>query len=275
MFCSECGATVSNDAKYCGECGAVQSSVAQIPKIKVEQDANRNKLQASLTATPSSGKSSRIGIFLLWAVIIVAALFALKHFQNQAESAQSNQVESNSKVNESESAQVVGIKVEQTKSAVDVEKEFFRTGGAWVEDINIGSSCNDLILNSDDGVGFYTFANNSYRMRLRIGKRNSALSNPNPQVLEDMAKLDNVNVNILAQYKFENNDVIVDFKTAEGDEIREQFRYINVNDEFDKYSQKCLNCSVEKWDQLKNRGTFNKITNGGTQKYKFCSGSYE
>ena len=101
MFCSECGMQVADNAKFCGECGAVQADVEQAPKIKVEQEANRNKLQASLTATPNSSKSSRIGIFLLWAVIIVAALFALKHFQKQTETTQegqSNQVESRDKV---------------------------------------------------------------------------------------------------------------------------------------------------------------------------------
>lgn len=30
MFCSECGASVSDDAKFCGECGAVQADTAPV-----------------------------------------------------------------------------------------------------------------------------------------------------------------------------------------------------------------------------------------------------
>ena len=123
MFCSECGKQVADDAKFCGECGTVQSNVEQTPKIKVEEVTTRNKLQASVTS-PSSGKSSRVGIFLLWTVIVVAALFALKHFQKQTETAQSNQVESGNKENETESSSNVFEKGSDDVALECVYKEY-------------------------------------------------------------------------------------------------------------------------------------------------------
>lgn len=130
MFCSECGKQVEDNAKFCGECGAVQSNVEQTPEIKVEQAANRNKLQAPLTVTPSSGKSSRVGIFLLWIVIVVAALFALKHFQNQTETAQegqSNQVESVSTQTTEEKARLAKEAESMRAASVEREKTVGRT----------------------------------------------------------------------------------------------------------------------------------------------------
>ena len=53
MFCSECGATVSDDAKFCGECGAVQNSIEHVPKAQTEKIINKqndlNQAQPNLS----------------------------------------------------------------------------------------------------------------------------------------------------------------------------------------------------------------------------------
>lgn len=151
MFCSECGKQVEDSAKFCGECGTVQTTagletsttasnrIQSCPSCNIkgwehgkqcgscgyvegEEVTTRNKLQASVTS-PSSGKSSRIGVFLLWAIIIAAALFALKHFQKQTETAQSNQVVSRDKVGDtgiSESPNIANGLIEVVLERKDV-----------------------------------------------------------------------------------------------------------------------------------------------------------
>ena len=67
MFCSECGATVGDDAKFCGECGAVQASAGHVPKAEIEQVVSKaTVINNAVAASDNTFKS----IFRAVAVII-------------------------------------------------------------------------------------------------------------------------------------------------------------------------------------------------------------
>lgn len=127
MFCSECGASVSDDAKFCGECGAVQTTAGlettttasnkmqscpccnikgwehgkrcgNCGYIEGREVASRNKLQASVTTTPSSSNSNVAG-YIVGAIMLVGLGYIAvdKLGSNKTETVQSNQVESGDK----------------------------------------------------------------------------------------------------------------------------------------------------------------------------------
>ena len=81
MFCSECGASVNDDAKFCGECGAAQ--------LNSEQPLKEHAANANLTsnAISSSGNDPLAYFKAIGAVIfLIVGFLVVSHYATDTES---------------------------------------------------------------------------------------------------------------------------------------------------------------------------------------------
>ena len=104
MFCSECGVSINNDAKFCVVCGAAQLNSEQLPK---QPTANAD---LTTNAISSSGNVPLAYIKAIGAIIVIVAIVVIIYFV-------SSKNEDASVVTASEDTQVVATS-EDTQAVV-------------------------------------------------------------------------------------------------------------------------------------------------------------
>jgi hypothetical protein len=162
----------------------------------------------------------------------------------------------------------------------NIREALFRNGGAWYSDGSFKSgslnSCENIINNSDKVINFYSFSEDSMRLRMRVGKLQLIKASQNPHMLKALNQLDAVNGVVSAEVKFEKLNAIVDFVTQGKAQIfQNRYRYEPKNDLFEQYVYTCISCSAEQLSEMQNDVDFLPFKNGGTIKYKFCTGTVD
>jgi|688.fasta_scaffold106833_3 hypothetical protein len=180
-----------------------------------------------------------------------------------------------------DSQKTAAASVEEKSTSSNIKNSLFRTNGAWapVGYFKSGlNSCSDIINNSKDvGMGFYLFSENSLRLRLRVGKVKISEVSQDPNMLKALNDIDSTDAILSATVKFENGDAIVDLVTQGAVErmLQLRFRYDPTNDVLEQYVYTCTSCSADELVKMQSQSDFLPYQNGGTVKYRFCSGTVD